>query len=112
MPRPKQQPNPSIPTADATELTGWFAGRLPDTWFVAAPEVRADREEILVIGTLAEPDLADDADEATRAAAREARIGGFREDTREQRMRVADEAEARFGRKVAWGARCGEEGLV
>ena len=112
MPRPKQQPNPSIPTADATELTGWFAGRLPDTWFVAAPEVRADREEILVIGTLAEPDLADDADDATRATAGEARISGFREDTREQRMRIADEAEARFGRKVAWGARCGEEGLV
>ena len=24
-------------------------------------------------------------------------------------MRIADEAEARFGRKVAWGARCGDE---
>jgi hypothetical protein len=23
-------------------------------------------------------------------------------------MRIADEAEARFGRKVAWGARCGD----
>jgi len=27
-------------------------------------------------------------------------------------MRVADEAEHRFGRKVAWGARCGEQGVV
>jgi hypothetical protein len=24
-------------------------------------------------------------------------------------MRIADEAEARFGRKVAWGARCGDQ---
>ena len=43
------------------------------------------------------------------AAAREARIQRFREDTREQRMRIADEAEQRTGRKVAWGARCGDE---
>ena len=35
------------------------------------------------------------------------RIARFREDTREQRMRIAREAERRFGRKVAWGAECG-----
>lgn len=108
----KSRPTPPPAPATDADLAGWFAGRLPDTWFGAAPEVRADREEILVIGTLAEPELPGDADDATRAAAREARISGFREDTREQRMRIADEAEARFGRKVAWGARCGEEGLV
>jgi hypothetical protein len=43
------------------------------------------------------------------AAARTARIQRFREDTREQRMRIADEAENNTGRKVAWGARCGDE---
>ena len=61
-----------------------------------------------MIGTLAEPDTGD-ADAETRDAARRARIQGFREDTRALRMRIADEAEARFARKVAWGARCGDE---
>jgi hypothetical protein len=90
-------------------LTGWFAGRLPDDWFTEAAEVKTDREEILVVGTLAEPEYPTDADDATRAAARRARIKRFREDTREQRMRIADEAEHRTGRKVAWGAQCGDE---
>ena len=68
-----------------------------------------DRDEILVVGTLTEPDAGEGVDDATRAAARLARIQGFREDTRQVRMRIADEAEARFARKVAWGARCGDE---
>ncbi|HEY7106438.1 MAG TPA: hypothetical protein VH986_08555 [Acidimicrobiia bacterium] len=90
------------------QLTGWFVGRLPDGWFTGPPEVTVDRDEIVVRGTLAEPDAGKDADEATVGAARAARIQGFREDTRQARMRIADEAEARFGRKVAWGARCGD----
>ncbi|MEX0665366.1 MAG: hypothetical protein WD598_11455 [Acidimicrobiia bacterium] len=95
-----------------TELQGWFAGRLPDGWFEGPPEVTLDREEILVVGTLAEPDLGADADDGARKAARTARIQGFREDTRQQRMRIADEAEERFGRKVAWGAECGDQRVV
>src|SRR5215470_7506793 len=94
------------------DLAGWFAGRLPDDWFTEPAEVVSDREEILVVGRLAEPDYPKDADDAARAAARDARIQRFREDTREQRMRIADEAEARTGRKVAWGARCGDERRV
>jgi hypothetical protein len=94
---------------DLSTLAGWFAGRLPDDWFTGAPEVRADREEILVVGTLAEPEYPDGGDEPARAAARRARIQRFREDTRDQRMKIADEAEHRTGRKVAWGARCGDE---
>ena len=92
-----------------TTLEGWFAGRLPDEWFTGAPVVTTDREEILVVGTLAEPDYPKDADGDAVAAARRARIQRFREETREQRMRIADEAEASTGRKVAWGARCGDE---
>jgi hypothetical protein len=95
-----------------TDLAGWFAGRIPDGWFTGAPEVRFDREEILVIGMLPEPDAGDDAEAAARSAARQARIEGFREDTRQHRMRIADEAEQRFGRKVAWAARCAEESSV
>jgi hypothetical protein len=94
------------------DLAGWFAGRLPDDWFSGPPEVTGDREEILVVGTLGEPEYPKDADDPTRATAREARIQGFREDTREQRMRIADEAERRTGRKVAWGAICGDERRV
>ncbi len=110
MPKTRTASSPD-PVSDA-ELLGWFAGRVPDGWFSGPPEVRADRDEILVIGTLPEPDVGADADDATRGAARHARMTGFREDTRVQRMRVADEAEQRFGRKVAWGARCGDDGVV
>src|SRR2546428_5746925 len=91
------------------ELTGWFAGRIPSEWFEGAPEVSADRDEILVVGTLSEPELPTDSPDETRAAAVESRISGLREDTRSRRMRIADEAERRFGRKVSWGAACGGE---
>jgi hypothetical protein len=96
-------------TTTKETLSGWFAGRLPDDWFTGPAEVKADREEILVVGALAEPEYPKDADDATKVAARRARIKRFREDTREQRMRIADEAEHRTGRKVAWGAQCGDE---
>ncbi len=99
-------------TTTTGSLQGWFAGRVPDGWFTGPPEVAADREEILVTGQLAEPEVLTDADDATRRAARRARIQGHREDTREHRMRIADEAEARFGRKVAWAARCGDDEQV
>jgi hypothetical protein len=94
--------------ATAEELGGWFAGRLPPDWFEQPPEVTVDREEILVIGALSDPELPEDASTEARAAARAARIDGFREDTRERRMRVAQEAQHRFGRRVSWGATCGD----
>jgi hypothetical protein len=100
------------PSTTTQDLAGWFAGRLPDDWFTEPAEVTGDREEILVVGQLAEPDYPKDADDGSRFAAREARIQRFREETREQRMRIADEAEQRTGRKVAWGARCGDERRV
>ena len=92
-----------------SKLQGWFAGRVPEGWFTGPPDVAVDREEILVVGTLAEPALDDGAPDDARAAARAARIEGFREDTRDARMRIADDAERRFGRKVAWGAACGDD---
>jgi len=84
-------------------ISSWFGGRLPEDWFVSAPEVTVDRDEILVVGSLPGPDPAGD-DEAAAG-----RIARFREDTRERRMAIAREAQARFDRKVAWGARCGEQ---
>jgi len=102
--------NPQQSTSE--EIRGWFAGRLPDGWFSAVPEVQTDREEILVVGTLPEPELEADATPESRAAALAARIQGFREDTRGQRMRIAEEAQHRFGRRVSWGAQCGDQRIL
>jgi hypothetical protein len=90
------------------ELSGWFAGRIPAEWFAGPPIVSADREEIMVTGALSEPELPADAGPEAKEAALTARITGFREDTRGKRMRIADEAQRRFGRKVSWGASCGD----
>jgi hypothetical protein len=90
------------------ELTGWFAGRIPDDLFAGPPTITGDRDEILIVGTVPEPELPADANDAARSAARSARIARFREDTRERRIGVASEAERLFGRKVSWGARCGD----
>jgi len=92
-----------------TEIQAWFTGRLPDGWFTGPPEVTSDNDEILVSGTLADPELAAGTAEDGQAAGRQARIDRFREETREARMKIADEAERQFGRKVAWAARAGDQ---
>ena len=89
----------------STEIHGWFTGRLPDEWFTAPAEVTVDREEITIVGTLPEPES--DTESSTGSAAAEGRIRRFREDTRARRIDIASEAERKFGKKVAWGARCG-----
>jgi hypothetical protein len=86
---------------DASGAAEWFGGRLPDSWFDADPAVTVDREEIVVIGRLPEPAEGESEERAKGRAAR------FREETRPERMRIADEAEARFGRKVSWGVELG-----
>ncbi|HXF37729.1 MAG TPA: hypothetical protein VNO17_11205 [Actinomycetota bacterium] len=90
------------------EIRGFFAGRIPEGWFTGPPDVDADRDEILVVGTLPQPEVAEGASAEEVRAAREARIGAFREDTRERRIRIALAAERRFRRKVSWGVRCGD----
>ena len=94
------------------DASAWFAGRVPDGWFTEAPDVRTDRDEILVIGTLGDPDLGEDAGDDALEAGRLARIKRFREDTRDQRIRIASEAELLFDRKVSWAARCGDVEVV
>jgi hypothetical protein len=93
----------------AEDISGWFAGKLPASWFSGPPDVTSDGEEILVIVTLPDVELAGSTSEDSRAAARAARIDRFREETREERVKVAREAERQFRRKVAWGARCGDQ---
>jgi hypothetical protein len=94
-----------LPPAD--DASAWIAGRLPEGWFTAAPDVTVDREEILVVGRVPDPELPDGAGDADRAAAEQGRIGRFREETRDERIAIAREAEHRYGRKVAWGAASG-----
>jgi hypothetical protein len=162
----------------ADDAAGWITGLLPDDWFTGRPEVIIDRDEILIIGTLAEPAHAgsvdsasaggasggdagaegagaegagaegagaegasaegagaegapgpgtagagasagagagagaggtdvDGAGDADRAAAEQGRIAGFREATRDSRIRLARQIEHRYRRKVAWGCTCG-----
>ena len=89
-------------------MHGWFAGQVPDGWFAAAPAVTFDNDEILVVGALKVPEVDADAGADGKAAAEAARIERFREDSREQRMRIAEDAQSRFRRKVSWGASCGD----
>ena len=90
------------------QLTAWFAGRLPDGWFVGPAEVTVDRDEILVVGQLAVPEVPADLSAEALQVALAGRIKSHREQTRDARIGVAQEAEVTFGRKVAWGARCGD----
>lgn len=88
------------PQPDAADAADWFSGRLPD-WFAGDPSVDVDREEITVIGRL--PDPAEDEPQARASG----RVSRFREETRAERMRIAEEAQDRYHRKVSWGVEVG-----
>lgn len=92
----------------ADDIAGWFASKVPAGWFSGPAEVTSDGDEILVIGELPDVELAAGTSEDGRSAARAARTDRFREETRDERVRIAREAERQFQRKVAWGARCGD----
>lgn len=96
----------------AEKLSGWFAGRLPDDWFTGPADVTVDREEITVTGRLPAPETRAGATDAERDEAADGRIRRFREDTRDQRIQIAREAEHKFGRKVSWGASCGDRSVM
>jgi hypothetical protein len=88
------------------DIQAWFTKRVPEAWFEAGPEVTADTEEILVTGTLRAQRPGTGSKVSLTDGEPTAAIKAFREATREQRVRIAAEAEQRFGRHVAWGARC------
>jgi hypothetical protein len=92
----------------ADRLRGWFTGRMPSEWLDGTLEVKLDREEITVIVPIAPPETAEGASEAETSAAWEGRSRRFREETRQQRIEIAHEAEHTFGRKVSWGVRSGD----
>ena len=85
-------------------IKGWFAGRLPDGWFTGV-EVAVEDDQIVVIGTLPEINVGSTPEEKEGAAA--GRIARFREETRGQRIGIAQEAEERFKKYVTWGAKLG-----
>ncbi|GAB2523058.1 hypothetical protein [Nocardia heshunensis] len=95
---------------DASDAADWFAGRLPADWFTGPATLEIDRDEIVVVGELPLP-TAEPADAAPQdappagvpQATREGVIARFRETTRPARMQIAQEAQARYGRNVAWG---------
>lgn len=72
------------------DVRDFFDTKVPTPWFADRPTIEMDDEEILCVGVLP-PDST---------------VESFREATRSQRMAIASEAEARFGRKVSWGVEC------
>lgn len=98
--------------AKVDSIAGWFAGRLPDGWFAGAPSVTTDDKQILVVGTLEAPSVAQGASADVRAGAEGGRIARFREETRGYRIHIAREAERKFELPVTWGAVCGSTNLT
>ena len=107
------------------EIAQWFGSRVPADWFRGVPELTVDGEEILVVAELA--DRPGGGRKPSAARSRRVSAGGaaasgtveeaetikaFREATREARVRIASDAERRFGRKVSWGASCGETSIL
>ena len=70
-----------------TDLQQFLNGLIPTDWFLTPPAVQYDDDEILVIGSMTT----------------ERSIDEFRDTTRLDRMAIADQVEAHFGRKVSWG---------
>jgi hypothetical protein len=103
--RPPPGARSEPPPAD--DAAAWITGAVSDAWFTGPPEVVIDRDEIIIWGRLPEPELGADATDADKAAAQAGRVAQFREDTRDDRIRVARQVEHRYQRKVAWGVRCG-----
>jgi hypothetical protein len=85
-------------------IKGWFAGRLPDGWFTGV-EVTIEDDQIVVLGALPELKVGSTPEEKEGAAA--GRIARFREETRGERIGIAQEAEERFHKYVTWGAQLG-----
>ena len=104
--RPPSGARTEPPPAD--DAAAWITGASPDGWFAEPPQVVVDRDEIIIWGRVPTPELGADASDADKAAAQAGRIHQFREDTRDDRIKVALQVEHRYQRKVSWGVRCGD----
>jgi hypothetical protein len=103
-----------ITSEERDRVSGWFAGRLPAAWQAAPADITIDREEITVRLTIPDVELSGaeggEPSEVALAEARAGRAKAFREDTREQRMEIAREAQHRYEAKVSWGVDVGGRG--
>ena len=106
--RAREAPPERTTNEQRRRIAAWFAGRVPAEWFDGGPKVTVDDDELLVVGVLPDVDLGPDAGADEVATARAARVDGFREESREHRVRIAGEAQQAFGRQVSWGATCGD----
>src|SRR5580704_499259 len=104
-------PPPSGPEQERL-IGAWFSGRVPGTWFESSPTIAIDDDEIQVLGTLSPPQLPEGASDDEVRVAEQARISGFREESRGARIRIADEAQPAFRRTVSWGAVCGDSTVL
>lgn len=117
------------PTLSNDDAAAWFEAEVPDAWFTSLRAL-VDRDEIMIVGTLTvdptdagTPDNADDAQpddgdpqetpdidegDGSREANELHHIAVFREHTRDARVAIAQRAEAKYRRKVAWAVACGE----
>lgn len=82
--------------SDRDDIAEWVWSHLPRGWFDDL-DVRVDRDEILIVGSLRP--VADEPDDRC--------IARFREDTRDRRVEIAKLAERTFRRTISWGAVCG-----
>ena len=90
---------------DTTESTAWFKSHLPAEWKAdGGPEpgfeLMEDRDEIVVICGVpgSSSGAGDDPETAQRAA-----VKTWRNETREQRMAIASNAQDKFGKHISWG---------
>lgn len=94
------------PPLTADDVTGFLTERAPAEWVALPPTVTIDSDEVLIVLYL------DDGGDRDGGTGGHQVIDEFREATRAQRMDIAGEAEHRWRRKVAWGARSGDLGVV
>jgi hypothetical protein len=94
------------------QVKDWFADRVPDDWFIGDIVVAVDRDEILIMGEIDEPEVPRKSPATIVASASMARLDRFRDSTRDVRKAISSEAEPLFNRKVSWGAMCGQQQKV
>ncbi len=97
--------SPATSVASLQAVGEWFDERVPG-WFVGPVVVAADRDEVVVTGTISVPSGVTSGEQ--RLALLLAQIDAFREATRADRMQLAAVAQTQLQRHVSWAVRCGE----
>jgi hypothetical protein len=90
--------------AGRDEIRGWLSGRIPADWDTSVADLQMDEHEVLLTLRLRDVENV----EGDLEAARLGRIQQFRDSTRDERIRISEESQRKFGRVVSWGAECGE----